>query len=130
MKKIMLDEDLYCATSYNKKTTVYSFANLTSEKAVYAIFRAFAYISAGISIFLVLYLDLPFVIALLELMFIISVVHIAKHKNFIQERYQKFVKFTGKKSDSDDMVSIVYVTTEKKFYIYEEFIEKFKGFKN
>ena len=53
--------------------------------------------------------------------------HVSKHKNYIQNGYKDFIKFTGKNLDNNEMVSIVFSMREKRFYSYEEFIIKFKG---
>ena len=127
MDKIMLDEDLYNVTSFKKESNIYSFANLTSEKSSYKVLRVLAYISAGASMFLALIDNFSPLILILELIFIISVYHVAKHKNYIQNGYKDFIKFTGKNLDNNEMVSIVFSMREKRFYSYEEFIIKFKG---
>lgn len=98
------------------------------EMKVYKIFRILAYASSIISSFLAIteFKTISVLIILLEILYFGSLLVNSIFKQRIHEGYGFFVQYVGKQLKGNDIVSIVYVEFENKYYPYDEFEKKYQ----
>lgn len=132
MKKTINHVDLANASTFKYNLNSYLlYCTHDKEKKVYKIFRVLAYVSSIMSSIVIFELKLICIlIILLEILYFSSILVNSIYKKKIHIGYGYFVKYVGKQLQGNDIVSIVYVTFENKYYPYDDFLNKYGNVKN
>ena len=123
-KKVINHEKLACNSSFKfELDQLMLWNNTLIEKKKYKVFRVLSYISSICNIIYSFSTKVIFVYYLLTIIFIVTSIIIAIYKNRINEGYFEIISFTGKKTNSNEIVTIYYSLILQKYLTEEEFKE-------